>query len=177
MLRDLIGDLRRLPPLERTVDDMARILSQACTAALASERPLIARPDGYTRTCAYDDERFEVLLLNWAPGSASSIHDHGGQHCWLVVLEGELRIDDYVRVDGCEIPGYAVVEARESRTLSAGALDLRSGLFDIHRVATAGRSNAVSLHVYSRPLREFLVYDERAQRCRPGNGEYDDVLS
>jgi cysteine dioxygenase len=174
LLHDLIVDLRRLPPLDRTIDDMARMLTQASAASL--ERPLVTRPDGYTRTCAYDDERFEVLLLNWARGAASSIHDHGGQHCWLVVLEGELRIDDYVRVDSCDVPGYALVEPRGSRTMKAGGLDLRSGPFDIHRVAQSGSAGAVSLHVYSRPLRDFLVYDERARRCSPGCGEYDDVL-
>jgi cysteine dioxygenase len=174
LLHDLIVDLRRLPPLNRTIDDMARMLTQASAASL--ERPLVSRPDGYTRTCAYDDERFEVLLLNWAQGAVSSIHDHGGQHCWLVVLQGELRIDDYVRVDACDVPGYAVVEPRGSRTLAAGALDLRSGPLDLHRVAQTGVAAAVSLHVYSRPLRDFLVYDERGRRCSPGCGEYDDVL-
>jgi predicted metal-dependent enzyme (double-stranded beta helix superfamily) len=139
--------------------------------------PLAYRPDGYTRTCAYRDPRFEVLLLNWAPGSASAIHDHGDQHCWMLLLDGVLEVDDYVRLDAGETPGYAHVEQCGSRRLEPGGMDLRSGRFDLHRVSANVRSAAVSLHVYSGPLRKFLVYDEAERRCKTAGAFYDGFLS
>jgi cysteine dioxygenase len=133
-------------------------------------------PGGYTRSCAYGDERFEVLLLNWAAGAVSAIHDHGGQHCWMQVLEGQLVVDDYRRTDGGERPGFARVQALGSQLLNAGDLDLRSGRFDLHRVSATAGVGALSLHIYAAPLKEFSVYDESTHRCQTVRGIYDDVL-
>jgi cysteine dioxygenase len=175
VLEEFVADLRRTPPLARPASEMARML--AMTAGARAVTPSLPhRAGAYTRTCAYSDDRFEVLLLDWSPGAVSAIHDHGGQHCWFVVLEGRLWVDDYVRVDAGDVPGRALVEARESRALASGDLDLRSGPFDIHRVS-AGDDHAVSLHVYARPLLGFLIYDERAHRCEPAFGKYDRRLS
>jgi cysteine dioxygenase len=140
-------------------------------------RGLAERAGGYTRTCAFRNADFELLLLNWAPGAASLIHDHGGQHCWMYVVDGKLDVEDFVRLDPGDVPGYARVEWRDSRRLEAGAMDLRSGRFDLHRVSAASGTGAVSLHVYAGPLEQFLVYDEAERRCETARGVYDDVLT
>lgn len=162
-------------PLERSTSDMAALLAAARGSWLPG-RPLLVCPGGYTRSCAYADQRFEVLLLNWAAGAVSALHDHGGQHCWMQVLEGQLLVDDYLRIDAGERPGFARVEAQGSRLMNAGDLDLRSGPFDLHRVSAPPRVRALSLHVYAGPLKEFLIYDESTQRCQTLQSTYDDVL-
>lgn len=177
MFYKLVDDLRCSPPLDRSRAEMARLLQSACSGGTTLNRHLISRPKSYTRTCFYRDDRFEVLLLNWAPGAASALHDHGDQHCWLIVLEGRLDIEDYVRLDAGEVPGHARIDARGSRVLERGGLDLRSGRFDLHRVSARRNAPAVSLHVYSQPLEKFLVYDQAAQRCETAFGTYDDVVS
>jgi predicted metal-dependent enzyme (double-stranded beta helix superfamily) len=154
-----------------------RGLFAAGAHAWSGERRLTSRIGAYTRTCAYRDATFEVLLLNWAAGSASAIHDHGDQHCWMLVLEGGLEVEDYARLDDATVPGYARIEATGLRSLGPGEMDLRSGRFDLHRVVANGRSSAVSLHVYARPLTQFLVYDERAARCESRYCTYDAVLA
>ena len=174
MFRRLIDELRRRGPLERHSSEVNGLLLRSLTE-WTGRPPLIAREGAYTRTCAYRGAQFEVLLLGWAPGAASEIHDHGGQHCWMAVIEGRLAVDDYVRLDPGDVPGYAHVERRDSRTLGPGDFDMRSGRFDLHRVA-AGGSKAVSLHLYARPLKQFLVYDEERRLCRPVSGTYDAVL-
>jgi cysteine dioxygenase len=174
VLRRLIDDLRARDPLARDSSEVGALLAE--TSAQWRPHALIAKSDAYTRTCAYRDARFEVLLLNWAPGAASAIHDHGDQHCWMLVLAGQLRVEDYVRLDPGDVPGYAHIEPRGLRTLHAGEMDLRSGRFDLHRVAATTTSPAVSLHVYSGPLRKFLVYDEFTRRCQSALGTYDEVL-
>ncbi len=175
MLQPLIDNLRSRGPLERSTSDMAALFA-ATRDSWAPSRPLLVCPGGYTRSCAYGDERFEVLLLNWAAGAVSALHDHGGQHCWMQVLEGQLVVDDYLRTDGGELPGFARVEARGSRLMNPGDLDLRSGRFDLHRVGTPAGVPALSLHIYAAPLKEFLVYDESTRRCQTVKGTYDDVL-
>jgi cysteine dioxygenase len=141
------------------------------------DRPLLSRPNGYTRTRAYGDDHFEVLLLTWDAGAASAVHDHGGQHCWMLVLRGSLQVDDYVRLDRGERPGIARVEARDGRLLTAGGLDLRSGPLDLHRVSATSDAPALSLHIYARPLQRFLVYDETAETCAPAEGLCDADLA
>lgn len=139
-------------------------------------RPLPASAGGYTRTCVHRDDRFEVLLLNWDAGAVSAVHDHGGQHCWMMVLEGQLLVDDYARLDRGDEPGVARVAPRGSRVMPPGDLDLRSRPFDLHRVSALPNVPTLSLHVYAGPLTEFLVYDEDAQRCELVRGTYDAVL-
>ncbi|HEY6449483.1 MAG TPA: cysteine dioxygenase family protein [Candidatus Cybelea sp.] len=176
MFRRLIEDLRARSPLERDSSEIGALLA-ACRDDWPSVQPLPSRPGAYTRTCVYRDARFEVLLLNWAPGAASAIHDHGDQHCWMLVLDGQLEVEDYVRLDPGDVPGYAHVERRGSRTLDAGGMDLRSGRFDLHRVSATNWWPAVSLHVYCGPMRKFLIYDEYARRCEIALGTYDKILS
>ena len=176
MLRRLIDELRSRSPLQRDSSEVGALLSAGANE-WPSGRRLVARPDAYTRTCAYRDTAFEIVLLNWAPGAASPIHDHGDQHCWMLVMDGVLEVDDYVRLDPADVPGYAHVEQRGSRRLEAGGMDLRSGRFDLHRVAARGGAAAVSLHLYSGPLRQYLVYDEPARRCETVHGIFDEVLS
>ncbi len=176
MFQQLVDDLRCTPPLDRSLGEMAHVLQSACRGGTALSQCLISRPKSYTRTCLYRDDRFEVLLLNWTPGAASALHDHGGQHCWLVVLEGRLDIEDYIRLDAGDVPGRARIDASGSRQLEPGGLDLRSGRFDLHRVRASKDAPAVSLHVYSRPLQSFLIYDQAAQRCETAFGTYDEVL-
>jgi predicted metal-dependent enzyme (double-stranded beta helix superfamily) len=176
VLRQLIEDLRALAPLDRSAEGMRALLAAGAHAWRGDMR-LPLRAGGYTRTCAYRDEIFEVVLLNWAPGSTSAIHDHGDQHCWMIVLAGCLDVEDYRRLDSGMVHGYAFVAAHGSRSLEPGAMDLRAGRFALHRVSARADRSALSLHVYSAPLRRFLVYDERAYTCEAAYGAYDEILA
>jgi len=173
LLHEFVSELRRIGPLARGDEEMVALLGAARAGDVWPALP--ARLHSYTRTRAYGDERFEVLLLNWSPGAASEIHDHGGQRCWFVVLDGTVRVNDFVRVDGGHDATYAALDRRGSLELGRGDLDVRGGRFDIHKVAAT--SPALTLHVYARPLREFGVYDYDAQRCRAARAAYDADLS
>ncbi|MBV9719667.1 MAG: cysteine dioxygenase family protein [Candidatus Eremiobacteraeota bacterium] len=176
VLSTLIADFRARAPLAREASEMAALLG-ATAAEMHTLPSLPRRSGGYTRTCAYQDSTFELLLLNWAAGAESAIHDHGDQHCWMLVLSGRLEVCDFDRLDSGESAGYAHVEPGPRRLLAAGEMDLRSGRFDLHSVRSADRSPAVTLHVYSGPLREFLTYDPSARRCTSVVSVYDEVLS
>jgi len=176
VFRQLVEELRAKPPLARTAHEIGQFLGRAANGWGGGPR-LISRSDTYTRTCVHSDENFEMLLLNWAAGAASPIHDHGDQHCWMLVLAGQLEVEDYVRLDPGDVPGYAHVQEAGARLLAAGGVDARSGRFDLHRVSSMPGVPAVSLHVYSGPLRRYLVYDALSRRCETAIGTYDDVLS
>jgi predicted metal-dependent enzyme (double-stranded beta helix superfamily) len=175
VLTELIEALRERSPLDRGSSEVGALLSASLGEWPATKR-LLSRPGTYTRTCAYRDDSFELVLLNWDAGAASAIHDHGDQHCWMMVLEGRLKVDDFVRLDAGEVPGYAHVEPLGSQILEPGEIDLRSGRFDLHRVTATDDAPAISLHLYSRPLLTFLRYDAPARRCETARGIYDAVL-
>lgn len=176
-LDGLIANLAGTPPLERTEAEMAGVLTDVCARGLLRGIRLDSRAGHYTRTCAYFDDRFELLLLNWARGSVSDIHDHGGQHCWLAVIDGVLEVENYERVDDGKREGRAEIVRRDCAILETGQLDLRSEPLDIHRVSNSGTRPAVSLHVYAKPLRTFGVYDELSQRWRTVHSRYDAILA
>lgn len=39
----------------------------------------------YKRNLVEDDEKYNIMILGWAPGIRSSIHDHSGAHCLVKV--------------------------------------------------------------------------------------------
>ena len=122
MFRSFVEDLRSLDPLRRGPEQMSRLLADASNAGERFE-PFVKAPESYTRTCLYADDRFEVLVLDWAAGASSSIHDHGGQHCWFVVLEGNLVVQNYDRVERLHDDrprGAGVAHVGKSRFRSLG---------------------------------------------------------
>ena len=179
-LLDLIRQLQVRSPRSRDAGDMARLLGAfGGFGSPAIERPQ-PRPGCYSRTCLHECDRFELVLIDWAPGSKAPLHDHGGEHCWFVLLEGSLHVEDYRRLDGREIPGRASVEATGARTLHAGDVDVRFESFavpDLHRVDAAGAVRAQSLHVYASPIRDYFVYDAAAGTCAPVRSTYDAVAT
>ncbi|HEY2744828.1 MAG TPA: cysteine dioxygenase family protein, partial [Polyangia bacterium] len=91
LLHDLraLGDLRRhAAAVEARLDGWGTPIHR-----LLGVLPLPRR--GYARTLLYRCDAFELIVLTWAAGSASPIHDHAGQDCWMVPLAGELALDDY----------------------------------------------------------------------------------
>lgn len=46
----------------------------------------------YTRNLVHEGNgKFNLMLLCWAPGNQSTIHDHTNSHCFVKVLDGALR--------------------------------------------------------------------------------------
>lgn len=156
-------DVRRLLLGGPTLDDL--------------ERYLWFQPERYTRNLVYRNRHFEVLALCWPPGSASKIHDHGGQRCWFRVESGSFDVVDYDVLAGAREPGFARVVSRGLRVrMNEGCIDYKNERDEIHCVAVApGSEPAVSLHVYAAPVESFLVYDPAAEWCTMQQSRYDAV--
>src|SRR4051794_26752439 len=118
----------------------------------------------YTRNLIYRDDLFELIALCWEPHTASPIHNHSGQLCWLSIQAGALRLENFHSLDG---PGpgndIRVVPTGGIDRAECGCLDLQQGDDGIHRVSNPFGERAVSLHVYSRPYDTCLAYDPAAR--------------
>jgi cysteine dioxygenase len=127
----------------------------------------------YTRNLIYRDDLFELIALCWEPHTASPIHNHSGQLCWLSIQQGALRLENFRSLDG---PGpgadIRILPNGGIDRAECGMLDLQQGDDGIHRVSNPFDERAVSLHVYSRPYDTCLAYDVAAKSAREINLQY-----
>jgi cysteine dioxygenase len=173
---ELAESLRRVRAGEGVNGEVVRWLRAVSSEVLSL--PMPERRDAhrnYTRTLLYKDPRFEILVLHWLPGCCSAIHDHGGARCWLAVAGGRMGVENYLRHDSGETPGYAAIALEGREELVAGAIDHRQDDIHLHR-CIARDETAITLHVYAHPLDRFNTFDERAQTCAQVTTSYDAVL-
>lgn len=133
---------------------------------------VLSSPLHYTRNLVEDNEELEMIVLVWLPGQLSRIHDHGGSHCFLTVLEGEVVEKKYLRIENdgtlssegqhpSEAPGpcppLKEVEVSKLHVGESAYIHDRIGL---HIVGNESDSVvAVTLHVYSPPIKRVKVFD------------------
>lgn len=119
----------------------------------------------YTRNLVHEGNgKFNLMLLCWAEGNQSTIHDHAGAHCFMKVLDGTLKEVQYHWPTDETDPDGAMVESNcsEAKTNDVIYIHDRIGL---HRVEnTSHSSRAVSLHLYCPPFSSCSMFDERTGR-------------
>ncbi|MBL7962298.1 MAG: cysteine dioxygenase family protein [Flavobacteriales bacterium] len=109
----------------------------------------------YTRTCIAQNREFELLLIAYEPGQRTSIHDYDSTHAWVHPLMGELTEERYeLAAEGHPVLTSSVV-------LHPDSFSYLTRSHSIHRYVNTGEGRALSLNLYSAPLRQWKVYDER----------------
>ena len=94
---------------------------------------------------------YEAWLIGWEAPADLDLHDHGGSQGAFHVVEGTLVEAHTDLVDPAPL-----------RTLPIGTGEGRQVTATrVHRVWNPGPSRAVSVHVYSPPLRSMTFYDDR----------------
>ncbi|GIL73280.1 hypothetical protein Vretimale_4871 [Volvox reticuliferus] len=140
----------------------------------------------YVRNLVEANDDFELIVLCWRGGQVSRVHNHAASHCWLAVLDGEMREIQYQRAnpaaDGDEKPGDAVhVEVSNSTNMQVGDVGYINDHLALHSVgcytspeelsewiALNGRGGrdgwqlegGVTLHLYSPPIRRVKIYED-----------------
>eukprot|EP00056_Hartaetosiga_gracilis_P021758 m.26205 g.26205 ORF g.26205 m.26205 type:complete len:215 (+) comp9249_c0_seq2:118-762(+) len=121
----------------------------------------------YTRNLVdVGNGNYNLMLLCWDVGQASSIHTHAGSHCFVKVLDGKVVEEMYP-------PPKAVVEGEELKPNvesehSPDAVLYISDEIAMHRVSNTSHSKrAVTLHVYSPPYLECKCADQRTGKLVP----------
>jgi hypothetical protein len=128
-----------------------------------SQLPVI--PYAYTRTRLIERPHFEVVVMQWAAGSVSPIHDHGASRCWVLILEGTLEVENFERAIGAAATEVSM-RRNGTLTLKADDLDSRYGPTELHRVVNAGSESAYSLQLYADPISTYNVFDEHTLTSR-----------
>lgn len=129
-----------------------------------------------SRTLLSASTDFEVVAMCWAPGSHTAIHDHANSHCWVVLIDGNLEVENFERLDdGAQ--DLVELRATGSFALRPGDFDSRSGPREFHRVENNTPNVAYSLQLYAPPLVSFsAIADETTGRSINVPAKHDAVL-
>jgi cysteine dioxygenase len=130
---------------------------------------------GYTRTLLRKTPEFELVAMQWAPGSKSPIHDHGSSRCWVAILEGELHVENYDRLDD-GFQQIAKLQHTFDVRMACGQLDHRLDWRELHRVSNTAPESTFSLQLYAAPQTQYTVIDGETMVCSRALPTYDSIF-
>eukprot|EP00088_Acartia_fossae_P053415 TRINITY_DN6082_c0_g1_i1.p1 TRINITY_DN6082_c0_g1~~TRINITY_DN6082_c0_g1_i1.p1 ORF type:complete len:217 (+),score=38.07 TRINITY_DN6082_c0_g1_i1:174-824(+) len=119
----------------------------------------------YTRNLIHEGNgNFNLILMCWPEGAMSAIHDHSDSHCFMRVLDGEVKEIRYHWPEDVSSPDGSLQESSVS-AMGAGSTLYMSDDLGIHKVENASHTDKlVSLHLYSPPFDFCKVFDERTSK-------------
>lgn len=106
------------------------------------------KDDCYARNLVSKSEHYELLLICWRSGQASSIHDHLGSACAFKVIHGSAVETNFAVTSGTK------VIPNRSKTFEEGEICSAPSEGYIHQMVNdqpAG-SDLITIHIYSPPL-------------------------
>jgi mannose-6-phosphate isomerase-like protein (cupin superfamily) len=124
-----------------------RAIAEGLLAAPERWRHLVRHEPGErTYVLLQRDDDVEVYAIGWLPGHDTGFHDHDDSAAVVAVAEGRVA-EERLSLAGVVSETYGPGEA------------VRVPPEAIHRVRHAGDEPAVSIHVYSPPLRRVGTYE------------------
>ncbi len=120
--------------------------------------------EAYGRSVVHTSDLGEVVLAVWRPGARSAIHDHGGAHGAVIVLEGAFAEVVY------EFTGRDLVELARCEHTTGDRIVVAS--HTIHSMEA--RSFGLTLHAYVPSGDPVRLYDprERVSWLASGGGAW-----
>ncbi|XP_065841783.1 cysteine dioxygenase type 1-like isoform X2 [Oscarella lobularis] len=102
--------------------------------------------------------KFNLILLCWAEGQGSCIHDHPDSHCFMKILDGQLHESKYEWPEkGKEMTLIG------SRPLEKESVAYINDSLGLHRIENKSHTTpAISLHLYSPPFQMCRSFDQRS---------------
>lgn len=125
--------------------------------------------ESYTRNCVIDNEEFELILLCWQPGQFTPIHDHGGEECWVKIIEGEFNETIYKENEAGKLD---VVKTTQSK---ANDITYMVDFMGFHSLENLSKKKSLSLHLYAKPIRSCQVFDEETGELTNRDLTYDTI--
>lgn len=109
------------------------------------ELPIQFSSEPYTRIVLQRDESVEVVLICFAAGQTSSVHDHRGSNCVIRVVRGRVLETLFDREDGGTL-AHAL-----HHYLSPGDVSGLDGE-QVHQLSNVDNAGSVLLNFYSPPF-------------------------
>lgn len=169
-LKELLDGLKAIPESSFTVERVRDYLLGAKPDPDDLKPYLYFRDGFYTRNLIFRNGLFQALTNCWNVGQAAPIHNHAGQYCWFLVVQGHLKVVNYRIAWKSETDPSRVRLAQTDvvPAAAAGSVVYVDRGRDIHEVVNDPEFGepAVTLHIYSRPFDSCVVYDLKEETCR-----------
>ncbi|XP_006626919.1 cysteine dioxygenase type 1 [Lepisosteus oculatus] len=120
----------------------------------------------YTRNLVDEGNgKFNLMILCWGEGHGSSIHDHTDSHCFMKLLQGQLKETLF---DWPEKKAHGAMKKKSERVLPENQCAYINDSIGLHRVENVSHTEcAVSLHLYSPPFDYCQTFDQRTGHKNP----------
>jgi predicted metal-dependent enzyme (double-stranded beta helix superfamily) len=150
--------------------DVARIhdyVRRNPVAPESLEKYILWDKQHYTRNLIDRTPLYEMIAICWEPGHISAIHNHEGQHCWMAVPIGRLRVQNYRVLAEDAAAGTCELEETDVEYITPGNPVAVNPALPVHRVENPKEADqrAVSLHIYSHPIDQCMVYSKEKRTC------------
>ncbi|MFQ5600194.1 MAG: cysteine dioxygenase [Candidatus Krumholzibacteriia bacterium] len=124
---------------------------------------LRADPARYARRLLFKDPdgRFSVVVMVWAPGQQTPLHDHAGHWCVECVYEGRIRVTSFDLEE--ERNGDALFKVQTSVVSGMGEAGALIPPSEYHTIANPFDEKAVTLHVYRGEITWCHAFEPLAQ--------------
>jgi cysteine dioxygenase len=121
----------------------------------------------YTRNCIVHNEKFELILICWCEGHQTPIHDHGGEECWVTVIDGALKETIYKQTEEGHLnPVRSFISKPNNVTYM-------KDFMGFHRLQNAAHKKSMSLHLYAKPISHCRAFNEASKMFVKRELEYD----
>lgn len=119
------------------------------------------KPGGYCRRLLYRDPElgFTAVVMTWAPGQRTALHDHAGIWCVEGVVEGEMEVHRYELLEEREADGLYRFAERGGVRATAGSAGALIPPFEHHTLGNASDRVALTLHVYGGDMDHCSIFE------------------
>lgn len=145
----------------RVKADLADLLSR--DALQLPEHYWRTREDGYARRLLHQDQHlgYTAVVMTWAPGQCTPLHDHGGLWCVEGVVDGVMQVTQFDLTEQSS-GAYAFAERGQVRA-GVGTAGSLIPPWDYHVLGNALPDRpSLTLHVYGGDLTRCHVFLPRA---------------
>ena len=159
-----LDDAVRLGDTAAITGRVKRELEEAIHAHAVNlpERFHRTRVDGYARRLLHRDDAlgYTAVVMTWAAGQRTPLHDHAGIWCVEGVVEGRMDVTQYDLVE--ESAGGYRFEAKGCVHAAVGSAGCLIPPFEYHVLANALDRPSITLHVYGGEMTNCHVFEPLA---------------
>jgi len=120
----------------------------------------------YTRNLIHEgNSNFNLILMCWPEGAQSAIHDHANSHCFVRILDGQVKETKYFWPDEALSEDGSLCE-KGVEEFSSGGVTYMSDQLGLHRIENGSHTSKLcTLHLYSPPFSDCKIFDARTSKA------------